>query len=678
VRFRSRPLRLLAAAVTFVGAPFGCRDGTGPDAAITVTITASETNPPVVSVGADSQPIIACTVELLATATGTGTATWLDATLKFYLGRDRTRPVDSAVFAAGDIQGAWGSAGIDSGATQVTGLQVQAGIPFAITMDFRYRSGGRVRTAPVSYTCGESVPPNATPPAILTASVTNAPDSIEPGDTLGIQFTVNSPMALWETAVDLSGPCQLHQTVVEYPQHNVSDTAFLALPATCALGVPMTVTVHVVDAALQQSSRSLPTLSLVDVTPPRVGALYARPTGGSYMDVAGGDYFGGDSIDLLLYGTDNHSLQTAIWEIAPTGARDSFVVNAADFSRQVRIPVPSGFTGSIELRLYAHDAVGLTSDTVRTLPDSLRVYPTVDRPTNSARIDGEIRDLAIDLPRGVIYLLQTNQQRIAVLNIATLTVTKTLPLPPPLAFDLSPGGDSLVVVLVQPGALGIIDLRQPVLSATILPLQLDTTLAQRPTGLRIATNGKAFVSFEGNTAAANTLLEVDLTTGTQRFRADAGDGGLVGAGAIGESFDRTVLVSNGGPGMFRRYTAATDAFGPAGSAIPYGVTPVLDSTGQTVAVGLDIYDANLQFLRRVRSRSFGNGVPTALSPDGAYLYHTYFRDLVRSRVSDGAIVDRSVNPILSTLVRLSPDGALVVTAESNCCTASPISIIRLQ
>jgi hypothetical protein len=666
-----------AVAVTLVGAPIGCRDGTGPDAAVTVTITASEASPPTISFDADSQPIIECAIDLQATATGS--ATWLDATLKFYLGLDRTEPVDSAVVAAGDVQSAWGSAGIDSGETQLTGLQVRAGIPFAITMDFRYRSVGRVRTAPVSYTCGDSVPPNATAPAILTVSVTNAPDSIEPGDTLGIEYSVSSPMALWQARVDLSGPCQLQQTILEYPQHSVSDTAFFPLPATCALGVPMAVTVNVVDAALQQSSRALATQpSLVDLTPPQLGALYARPTGGSYMDVAGGDYFGGDSIDVLLYGTDNHFLRTAIWEIAPTGARDSFVVNAVEFSRQVRIPVPSGFTGPIELRLYAHDAVGLTSDTLRTLPDSMRVAPTVLRPTAFAQIDGEIRDLAIDMPRGVIYLLQANQQRIAVLDIATLTVTRTLALPAPIALDLSPGGDSLVVALYQPAALGIIDLRQPVLTATIVPIPRDTTIGQYQTGVRIAANGKAFVSFVGSTAAANTLLEVDLTTGVQRFRTDAGDGGLVGAGAIGASFDRSVLVANGGPGMFRRYSAATDSFGPAGSAIPYGVTPVLDSTGQTVAVGLDVYDANLQFLRQVRSRALSNGVPTALTPDGAYLYHTLLRDVVRSRVSDGAIIDRSLNPIPSSLVRMSADGALLVTAESNCCGASPLSIIHLR
>lgn len=183
---------VVVVAAAFVGA-LGCRDGTGPNSGVTVTVTASEPNPPVVSFGVDSQPIIECAVELHATATGTGQATWLDAVLKFYAGRDRRRPVDSTVIAVGDVQNAWGRAEISSGEMQLTALQIQAGIPFAITLDFRYRTTGLfVRTARVGFTCGQSVPPNAPPPAIQIVSVTNAPDSIEPGDSLGIQYSVSS------------------------------------------------------------------------------------------------------------------------------------------------------------------------------------------------------------------------------------------------------------------------------------------------------------------------------------------------------------------------------------------------------------------------------------------------------------------------------------------------------
>lgn len=678
---RTTPLRrsVVAAVTILLLGLLGCSDGTGPDTGFTVTVTTSQDSPAAVFVGDDGLPVIECTVGFQATATGTGRATWLDAVLKFYVGRDRSTPVDSAVFAAADVQAAWGHTEIGSGETQFTGLDIRGGIPFTVTLDFRYRpTGGGVRTARVAYTCGLAVPPNAVPPVIRTLTVSHD-GPVEPGDSLGIQYDVDGQVALWLTTVQLSGPCLLRQSFLEYPQLITSRTAFLHLPAACALGVPITVTVGVLDAALQESSRSLATgVSLVDTTPPQIGAQYAPPTGGSFTDVLGGDYFGGDSIDVLLYASDNHVLQSVIWEIAPAGLRDSLIVNAAYVFRQIRIPVPVGFTGPVELRLYAHDAVRLTSDTLRSAPDSVRVYPTVARPTAWTTVDGEIRDLAIDPSRGVIYLLQANQGRIAVLDVATLTVTRTVSVPAAIALDLSPGGDSLVVALAQPRALGIIDLRQGELTPTILPLALDTAITQYPQALRIAANGKAFVSFWGTTAAANTLLEVDLATGTQRFRTEAGDAGQVGGGVLGASYDRTVLVLNGGAGMFQRYTSADDAFGAAGSTIRPGVTTVLDSTGRTVAIGLDVYDADLQFLREVRSRAFTNGVPTALSPDGAYMYHTWFRDVVRSRVSDGAILDRSLNPILSSIVRVSADGALLVTAENNCCGSSPISIIRLR
>jgi hypothetical protein len=52
--------------------------------------------------------------------------------------------------------------------------------------------------------------------------------------------------------------------------------------------------------------------------------------------------------------------------------------------------------------------------------------------------------------------------------------------------------------------------------------------------------------------------------------------------------------------------------------------------------------------------------------------------IVRSRVSDGQIVDRTPNPILPDLIRTSPDGATVVTVETRTYGPSKISIIALR
>jgi hypothetical protein len=52
-------------------------------------------------------------------------------------------------------------------------------------------------------------------------------------------------------------------------------------------------------------------------------------------------------------------------------------------------------------------------------------------------------------------------------------------------------------------------------------------------------------------------------------------------------------------------------------------------------------------------------VPTrALSPDGVYLYEG-LRGMVRARVSDGMLQDRSPAPFVPDLIRLSPDGTLL-------------------
>src|SRR4029077_12597800 len=186
---------------------------------------------------------------------------------------------------------------------------------------------------------------------------------------------------------------------------------------------------------------------------------------------------------------------------------------------------------------------GLTSDTLTTPLDTIHVYPTITRPTPWATVDGEIRDVAIDQGRGAIYLLKSNQWRIAVMSAATRVVTSSIPMPGyPVDLDLTAGGVSLIVSLSNQRALGIIDLRQAPLAATLLPLSIldTTTLDQRPWHLRVAANGKMFVALQGSAPSAYSLVEVDLGTGVQRLRADAGDNGNVAGGIIERSHDHTL------------------------------------------------------------------------------------------------------------------------------------------
>jgi hypothetical protein len=543
----------------------GCRDGTAPDNRLTVAVTVAGLEGPFVTTVSDSEITVECGVHLRAVATGSGRATWLDATFEFFVGRSRLTPVDSVLITESDIRSSWGAAEIAAGQAQESGWTVQAAIPFAAAIEYRYQlETGRRGTTRVEFTCGPEVPPSARPPTITSLTVQVPPGGLEPQDTLAVEYAATSEIGLWQTLVRLAGPCQVERVFAENLAHSVTRTVVLPIPADCRLGVPIDVTVSARDAALLETSRRSPTRPvLVDLTPPTVDPMLFPPAGGS-TQLFSGDYFVGDSIYFIFMASDNHALRALVWEVWPAGFRDSLVVTGANAAPWLKIPIRSEWTGPIELRLYARDVVGLTSEVFHSPPDSLRVHPTVQRSTAWTSVDGEVREIAIDTRRGAIYLMQWHPGRIAVFETTTMRVTQTVLLPSnPTDIDLTPGGDSLVVALPVERALGVFDLRAAPLTLDSRPLSLlDTTRNQYPWRLRVAANGKALVPLAGSVPSTYTLLEVDLGTGAERLRTDAGDGGFVSGGPLGRSHDHSMLVLNGGPGRFQRYDAGTDAFGP--------------------------------------------------------------------------------------------------------------------
>jgi sugar lactone lactonase YvrE len=359
-------------------------------------------------------------------------------------------------------------------------------------------------------------------------------------------------------------------------------------------------------------------------------------------------------------------VQAVIWEVQPGGVRDSVVGPGGWF---ISIPVRPEWAGQkIQIRLFARDASGLVSDTIVAPADSLFIYPSVDRPTTWTTLSGYAEDVIIDQARGALYLMQG--AGIRVFSLGAREITETIPLPSVASdADLTAGGDSLVLTLPYNRALGIIDLRQPSRTVTLVPLRsVDSTLGQAPYQVRIAANGRAYVGLAGPSAAANRLLEVDLGTGAERLLPDAGRDGLTGGAGLERSFDRTVLVlSQRLENLLQRYDVAADAFGPIQTRVNVQGPLRIDRTGARVSVGLDIYDADLAFQRRVTAPYGALYVPgAALSPDGEYLYQAIaLRGVARTRVSDGVLVDRSPTPFSATgYLRVSPDGTMLVIMDS--------------
>ena len=135
--------------------PAACGDdSTGPEPATDIAVAVLELDGPAISQEVGGEPRIRCDVTFRATATGTGRANWQDATIRFFVGPDRSRPVDSIFIPATEIHAAWVDTGMDAGTTDESRWYFESGAPFAISADFRYRpssSGTTVKTANVSF-----------------------------------------------------------------------------------------------------------------------------------------------------------------------------------------------------------------------------------------------------------------------------------------------------------------------------------------------------------------------------------------------------------------------------------------------------------------------------------------------------------------------------------------------
>ncbi len=659
----------LALATLLLGA-ISCGDATTAPRSVSIRLWINTTNGPVISTTQDSLPLIDCTWGLGATATGTDTATWSDGKIRWYAGVDRLTPFDSAALSASEIQQYWGNTRIQPGQTQGSQWELAVTAPFHADLELHYKPDhGDIKTADVGLDCGPIVPSGTPAPTIDTVFVQLAPGAIQPGDTLTVGYAVSSPVGILQTAVVLSGPCVVQQLVAERLQTKVTGSVRVRIPATCQLGVPLTVTVFARDAGLQTASQGLDTqVALVDATPPQLSGAFTNEARVPPV------VFTGDSIGVQLSASDNHALAAVVWDLIPdsVGAEvvDSQAISGSSVNGNLFIHLPAGLLGPARLRLYARDAVGLVSD---TLTSTWQVYPTVDLPAASATVSGAVMDAIPDPKRQVAYLRQAD--RILVLSLSTMTVTHTIALPKgPSDFDITPGGDSLVVAMPDTDALGIVDLRQPSPAVSLLPLaSVDSGIPPIAVSVKALSNGKLFVWLYAGTV----LDEIDLTTGTQRARQHYGGSEIIGP-MIWRSLDHSVILE-GPDNDLDRYDVATDQFGPV-AGLPGN--PALDSTGRRVAAGVNIYDASLQLIRQAVPAGPNSLLSALLSPDGNTLYEVSTDGTIaRARVSDGAIVDRIMNPNtdLHGFAHLSDDGTLLMTTQGpGQVRISRVSVIHLH
>ena len=674
-RVRERRKLLVVSCLAIVAA---CSEATAPKT-LEVAISMKPVRPPDLLTW-DGDPIIACMVELQALASGSGTATWESATFRFSAGKDRSDVFDSATVSATDVAEAWTTPTISAGERWPSIWTFRAGVPFTVTATFRYlpKGASKSASATTSFDCGPTASAGTTPPAVTNVTVLPT-GPVEPGQLITVGYTATSNVGLWMSAIELSGGCDTVLVQSEWLATNAAHSVDIRLPSSCTVGAQLDVTVYLLDAVLQEGSQRGPSLTLADRTPPQISVAILPANGASSTTLANGEYFVEQSLPLAFLVSDNLGLRMLTWEVLPLGVRDSLPLVGKSTGHTVMIPLPASSVGTQQVRAWVRDAGGNESAVFVSPAGAVRVLPTTIRPRYSVAISGSTDDLLIDPRRSMIYVRQQGESRIAFVSMSAQAVTRTVALPSqPMDFDFSASGDSLIVTAFGSAALHVIDLTNPAAPVTTIGLTLNSSANQAARAIRVMSNGKAFVGVSGSTTESYGILEVQLSTGAQRMRTELMPGFAAERMARSESRNRLAIEALGG---LHRYDVATDQFGPRRSFGPEGYQPALSANGEVVAFGPYVLNGELNLVREIRAPGGALlGPRTALSPGGDTLYTaTGAAGVVRSRVSDGATIDRIPAPLQTWLnFRVSGDGNFIAYSPNSGGSSNSVGWIDLR
>jgi hypothetical protein len=296
-------------------------------------------------------------------------------------------------------------------------------------------------------------------------------------------------------------------------------------------------------------------------------------------------------------------------------------------------------------------------------------------------------DIVYDAKRNVLYLLEGEAERIAVLDLSTFTFAAPLPLPGPLSrsrraeMDITPGGDSLVVPIANT-SIGFIDLVTGATSTAPIVSDVGTTTHIGETNAAANDKVLVFGSWSDVGTSGNALWEYDLTTGTHRRRTDIGIGGNILSDERARSGDfRRFLLLEYATACGHIYDAATSAFSSC-VRVPLALTntPTSTITGDRWLVANVLLDGELSVIAVLPSPASVRG---AIAPDGSAAYYPTEYGYVRVRLPDGAVIERVRVPANATRVTALPDGDRVVIwsdpgATSDLLTTNRVTVVDVR
>lgn len=373
--FRLPHASRMVAATMLAFASTACGDSSTPPVAepFDLRLAIQQVYPPQTFLLMDG-PAIECGVDITATATGSGEASWEGATFYWFAGPERIEPIDSMRVSGTSVRASWktptivGNAGASEAAWDFSGRA-----PFEAELHFRYRVAGEAasRTSALRFPCGPGIPPGgAERPVVEVLELRGAESGeVEPGDTLHVRYAASSAFGLWITGAIVEDAFAFQVGFFDGMEMGAEHEVRLIVPTGGALDALVDLDVYAVDGILQSTRTRIGSeLRLVDRTPPAI--VTSAPVAPQYAV--------GEKIVISVAATDNNALRWLVYEFgAPIGLVDSVRAAAEVPATTWTIPltVRPEWIGSTTLTVRVRDAAGLSTEPIDLAPGGVTFVP---------------------------------------------------------------------------------------------------------------------------------------------------------------------------------------------------------------------------------------------------------------------------------------------------------------
>lgn len=600
----------------------------------------------------DGRVSASCSVTLQATRSTRRSISWMDMRLIYFADPGLSQPFDTVLVSGDSLAGRWNGP-LTVGEEVTSDWTFIAPRPFYLKVVIRYLSGGAQETVPdLTFPCLPAGPATAAAPTISNLVVLPG-DTLDPGDLISVGYTLTAPGGSWQESIELSGGCDTLVNVAAPLETSVTRVVQIPIPDFCALGTVFSVSVRATDA-LQQ-----PTAGAAAAHPIYLDRI--APTITTAAPVRGEFSVGLDFTTTVTLG-DNVGVRRLVYFVEPYGFRDSVNLfpGTTSIPYQLKVAAQAQWSGPVTLKVIARDSSGRTSDTLRSVADSLRIFPVVNRPVVSKAINGAIRKAIFDPRRDRIYLLHWNgpfgtPARVSVRSTTTFDEIASYPVQDDVySMDITPSGDSLLVVSGTDASLGVIDLTASAPVNAVIPIDFPDLIRGFLWSIVAGADGKAYIQ-------SFCIAEINLPNlSLRRMPFGAGDFGRSGDGRIISVRTYSSPGNVAVVGLFQSgdTTLLANTFPPFTGYFPISFS----GDGSRISLGLRIYNANLG-LEQVLFAA-GSSLPKEdmqLTPDGSTLVYLDQNQggLLRKSLATGWVIDRTPvwgRPGGNLRIALSPDG----------------------